>query len=94
MDAHADAGVELLRQRLSGGLPPRLHDALRLFVRATIDNHRDNPRLHRVLFEEAPRAPAFLAHLHVLEELAVDTTAQLLELDLGHGLRFFRPVTL
>ena len=79
MDAHADAGVELLRQRLSGGLPPRLHDALRLFVRATIDNHRDNPRLHRVLFEEAPRAPAFLAHLHVLEELAVDTTAQLLE---------------
>ncbi len=64
MDAHVDAGAKLLGDRLSGGLPEHLDDALRVFVRATIDNHRDNPRLHQVLFEEAPRAPAFLSRLH------------------------------
>jgi AcrR family transcriptional regulator len=79
MDAHADAGARLLTERLSGGLPERMDDTLRVFVRATIDNHRDNPRLHRVLFEEAPRAPEFLTRLHELEQLTVDATAQLLE---------------
>ncbi len=79
MDSHVDAGARLLGERLSGGMPQRLDDALRLFVRATIDNHRDNPRLHRVLFEEAPRAPEFLARLHELEQLTVETTARLLE---------------
>jgi AcrR family transcriptional regulator len=79
MDSHVDAGARLLGERLSGGIPQRLDDALRLFVRATIDNHRDNPRLHRVLFEEAPRAPAFLARLHDLEQLMVDATTRLLE---------------
>jgi hypothetical protein len=79
MDAHVDDGTRRLGERLSGGMPQRLDDALRLFVRAEIDNHRDNPRLHRVLFEEAPRAPAFLARLHDLEQLMVDATARLLE---------------
>jgi AcrR family transcriptional regulator len=79
MDAHVDAGARLLIERLSDGLPERLDDALRTFVRATIDNHRDNPRLHRVLFEEAPRAPAFLTRLHELEQVTVDAAAQLLE---------------
>jgi AcrR family transcriptional regulator len=79
MDSHVDSGARLLGERLSGGMPQRLDDALRLFVRATIDNHRDNPRLHRVLFEEAPRAPAFLARLHDLEQLMVEATARLLE---------------
>lgn len=79
MDAHVDAGAQLLGERLSGGLPPRLDDTLRLLVRATIDNHRDNPRLHRVLFEEAPRAPAFLQRIHELEEFSVDAAVQLLE---------------
>nr|WP_253861558.1 hypothetical protein [Mycobacterium asiaticum] len=79
MDAHVDAGSALLADRLSAGLPERLDDTLRLFVRATIDNHRGNPRLHRVLFEEAPRAPAFLARIHELEQFSVDAAARLLE---------------
>lgn len=79
MDAHVDAGSELLVEHLSAGLPLRLDDTLRLFVRATIDNHRDNPRLHRVLFEEAPRAPAFLARMRQLEQFSVDAAARLLE---------------
>jgi Tetracyclin repressor-like, C-terminal domain len=79
MDAHVDAGARVLTERFSDGLPERLDDALRVVVRATIDNHRENPRLHRVLFEEAPRAPAFLTRLHELERLTVDAAAQLLE---------------
>lgn len=79
MDAHVDAGAELLGKRLADGLPEQLDEALRVVVRATIDNHRDNPRLHRVLFEEAPRAPAFLSRLHDLEESMVDATAGLLD---------------
>ncbi|WP_369639033.1 TetR/AcrR family transcriptional regulator, partial [Nocardia sp. JMUB6875] len=67
MDDHLDAGAQLLTDRIAAGLPPRLEDTLRLFVRTTIDHHLDNPRLHRVLFEEAPRAPSFLARLHEAE---------------------------
>jgi AcrR family transcriptional regulator len=79
MDADVDAGAKLLSTRLSGEQPEQLDDVLRVFVRATIDNHRDDPQLHRVLFEEAPRAPAFLARIHELEQLAVDATTRLLE---------------
>jgi AcrR family transcriptional regulator len=79
MDAHVDSGARLLGERLASGLPQRLDDTLRLFVRATIDNHRDNPRLHRVLFEEAPRAPEFLARLHELEQFSVAAAARILE---------------
>lgn len=79
MDEHVDAGTRLLSERLAAGLPPRLDDTLRLFVRATIDNHRENPRLHRVLFEEAPRAPAFLARVRELEQFTVNLANQLLQ---------------
>lgn len=79
MDAHVDAGFHLLGERLAAGLPPRLDDTVRLFVKATIDNHRDDPRLHRVLFEEAPRAPEFLARIRELERCGVDAASRLLE---------------
>ncbi|MFE3191791.1 TetR/AcrR family transcriptional regulator [Nocardia sp. NPDC059240] len=79
MDEHLDAGAALYQERLAAGLPAALDDCLRLVIKATIDNHRDNPRLHRVLFEEAPRAPGLLARLHESEELAVALVAGLLE---------------
>lgn len=79
MDAHVDAGARLFSERLSDGLPARLDDTLRLFVRAAIDNHRDDPRLHRVLFEQAPRAPAFLDRLHDMERLSVEAVTWVLE---------------
>lgn len=70
--------MELLGRRTADGLPDRLEDTLRVFVRSAIDNHREDPGLHRVLFEEAPRSPEFLDHLHQLERRAVASTAQLL----------------
>jgi AcrR family transcriptional regulator len=78
IDAHIDAGAALLAERAAAGLPESLEDRLRLFARATIDNHRDDPSLHRVLFEEAPRSPALLARLHDAEEWAVRAAHDLL----------------
>ncbi len=78
-DAHVDAGTALLRERTAAGLPESLEDLLRLFVRASIDNHRNETRLHRVLFEEAPRSPALLDRLHQTEEDAVSSAKALLD---------------
>lgn len=49
-----------------------------LTTRAAIDNHRDDPHLHQVLFAEAPRSPALLARLRDAEETAVAAAYALL----------------
>jgi AcrR family transcriptional regulator len=79
MTAHVHAGVATTRRHLAGGLPDALEDIVRLFVRATIDNHRDAPQLHRVLFEEAPRPQEFLAMLHQSETSIVALAQSLLD---------------
>jgi hypothetical protein len=38
-----------------------------------VDLHREAPRLHRVLFEEAPHPPELLRELRDLEAVAVDS---------------------
>ena len=78
IDAHVDAGAARLAAVVADGLPESLEDQLRVFTRATIDNHRDDPRLHRVLFEEAPRSPALLARLHRAEASAAAAAHALL----------------
>jgi AcrR family transcriptional regulator len=60
---------------------PTLADRVALFVDAVIANHRDQTRLHQVLFEEAPRPPELLADLHRLEVQLVDAVAGLLAVD-------------
>ncbi|QFG26251.1 TetR/AcrR family transcriptional regulator [Actinomadura sp. WMMB 499] len=80
--AHARAGVAGVVRLLDGGaLPDRLEDKIRLFVRAAIDNHRDDPSLHRVLFEEAPRPPELLEFLRAAQLRAVAATEELLAAD-------------
>ncbi|MGH3724972.1 MAG: TetR/AcrR family transcriptional regulator [Mycobacterium sp.] len=71
MTAHTKEGFALIQRHLTAGLPDSVEGMLRIFVRAAIDNHRDNPRLHRVLFEEAPRPAEFLAMLHQSEDVVV-----------------------
>lgn len=78
MSAHIDDGVAAVRRHLDGGLPAGLDDALRLLVRTTVDIHREHPRLHQVLFEQAPRPAEVLAKLHEAERAMVATTASLL----------------
>ncbi|MGI8329519.1 TetR/AcrR family transcriptional regulator [Actinomadura scrupuli] len=79
--AHAEAGIEAMTRRLDAGLPDSLEDKIRLFVRVAMDNHRDDPALHRVLFEEAPRPPELLRMLHTAEEQAIETARGLLAAD-------------
>ncbi|MFP3968871.1 hypothetical protein SMC26_41695, partial [Actinomadura fulvescens] len=80
--AHARDGVAAIERRLAGGpLPSTLDGRLRLFVRAAIDNHRDDPALHRVLFEQAPRPPELLEFLHAAEEQAIAAARELLAAD-------------
>jgi AcrR family transcriptional regulator len=80
--AHARAGVAAIGQLLENGtLPDRLEDKIRLFVRAALDNHRDDPALHRVLFEEAPRPPELLETLHQAERQAIAAAEKLLAAD-------------
>ena len=68
MDAHVDAGAKLLGDRLSAVCQNTSTTRCASSSGQPSINHRDNPRLHQVLFEEAPRAPAFLSRLHALEE--------------------------
>ena len=74
-----DAVAEDLAQESFTRIEPRwqviakgvgLEGALRSFVDAAIANHRGDPELHRVLFEEVPRPPDVLAELHELEAAA------------------------
>lgn len=78
MTVHTQEGFAAVQRHLAAGLPDSLADTLRIFVRAAIDNHRDNPKLHRVLFEEAPRPPEFLTMLHRSEDAVVAAAEALL----------------
>ncbi|MFC4124642.1 TetR/AcrR family transcriptional regulator [Nocardia rhizosphaerae] len=78
MDEHLERGTSVLTERLAPGLPGELDDVLRLFVAATIDTHRADPKLHQVLFEEAPRSPTLLARLHETEQFVVEMVTYLL----------------
>jgi AcrR family transcriptional regulator len=76
---HVDSGIATIERLLSSGpLPDALDDLLRLFVRATIENHLDDPVLHRVLFEEAPRPAELLEMLHLAEERLVGAAQELI----------------
>ncbi len=44
-------------------------------------NHAGDPRLHQVLFEEAPRPPELLEELHTLEATVVDAAEALIRAD-------------
>ena len=48
-----------------------LEERVRVLVQVQVESHRDSPRLHQVLFEEAPRPAPTLARLHAIEEAAV-----------------------
>jgi AcrR family transcriptional regulator len=78
---HAREGFAAIQRRLAHGRPESLPATVRLCVRATLDNHRDSPELHRVLFEEAPRPPELRHLLRESEAAIVAATAELLAAD-------------
>jgi len=80
---HIAEGAAAIRARLGPGaeLPADLAARLGVLVDAIIANHLDDPRLHQVLFEEAPRPPALLRELHDLEDQLIARVADVLATD-------------
>ena len=82
VNAHIAEGMTALANALSSAgpvvRPDQLEPAIRAVVSAMVDVHAADRALHRVLFEESPRAPSLLANLRQLEEAAVDAVATVL----------------
>lgn len=85
VDAHIAAGTEavsasMARAGVAGeaGARPSLDALVRPVVDAMVRLHATDARLHRVLFEEAPRPPEQLARLRALERDLTDVVASLL----------------
>ncbi|NSC24005.1 TetR/AcrR family transcriptional regulator [Streptomyces albus subsp. chlorinus] len=60
MTMHLDAGMDISRQQRDDELPDALEDIIRGQVRAAIHNHRHDPNLLRIMFEQTPRSPELL----------------------------------
>ncbi|MFC9236356.1 TetR/AcrR family transcriptional regulator [Streptomyces decoyicus] len=57
---HLDDGMSALARGQDAEAPDSLEEAIRRYVRLTIENHRDDPQLLRVMIEQAPRSPELL----------------------------------
>lgn len=75
VEAGLAAGQDLLASEDGSG---RVDELLTRSLRATIALHRGDPRLHAVLFSEAPRPPELVRRLVEAERLAVQRVEQLL----------------
>lgn len=78
---HIDEGVELVAARLADPQPRSLVERLDGLVDAVLTNHAGDPRLHQVLFEEAPRPPELLAELHALEASIIEAAEAMIRAD-------------
>jgi AcrR family transcriptional regulator len=90
---HLDEGTAALAARLAtlaeaeaqaepgAGTRPAIEDLIGVVVDAVLDNHVGDPRLHQVLFEEAPRPRELLDELHEIEEAAVAAVEGVLRAD-------------
>lgn len=76
---HLESGLALLAPVMELDHAGSLRTIVRAAVGATMANHRGNPTLHKVLFEEAPRPPSLLADLQYGQEQLVDAVTVMLE---------------
>ncbi|MFD5042333.1 TetR/AcrR family transcriptional regulator, partial [Streptomyces sp. NPDC058382] len=76
---HLDAVTTATRRRRDDGLPGSLEGAVRDQVRAVIENHRHDPHLLRVMFEQAPRSPELLERISHHEQELIAYVQELLE---------------
>ncbi|MEU4834923.1 TetR/AcrR family transcriptional regulator [Streptosporangium sp. NPDC023615] len=77
--AHLDAGMTAVERRQSEELPDSLEGIIRVFVRAAIENHLDDPQLLRVMVEQAPRSGALLERITRYERARVAYMRDLLD---------------
>jgi AcrR family transcriptional regulator len=78
VDAHIEAGTTALEAALAGAEGASLEALVGAATSALVALHAEDRRLHRVLFEEAPRPPAQLARLRALEAGLTERVAALL----------------
>ena len=76
---HLDETADIVRAHLGQARP--LHEWLPALTRALADLHGVSPRLHQVLFEQAPRPSELLARFHEAEAEATGLVATLLQDD-------------
>ncbi len=70
--AHVREGEAIILERFADpDLPPDLEGRVRVFVEAAVANHIDMPRLHEVIFQEAPWPPELIAELRAFEERTI-----------------------
>jgi AcrR family transcriptional regulator len=79
VQAHLDEATEVVRRNLAE--PRCLRQWLPALTGDLVELHAGNPRLHQVLFEEAPRPTELLARFHDAEREAVAGVALLLRDD-------------
>ncbi|MFI7702831.1 TetR/AcrR family transcriptional regulator [Nonomuraea sp. NPDC049480] len=77
--AHVDDAARVVQEQLENAR--HLEEWLPRLTHALAALHASNPRVHRVLFEEAPRSPELLRRFHETEEQAVAAVAALLLAD-------------
>jgi AcrR family transcriptional regulator len=77
--AHLEEMVRVVGSNLAE--PRRLQKWLPALTKAMVDLHAVNPRLHQVLFEEAPRPPELLARFREAEVEVVNAIEALLRAD-------------
>ncbi|WUH98320.1 TetR/AcrR family transcriptional regulator [Spirillospora sp. NBC_00431] len=77
--AHLDETADTIRTHLAEARS--LREWLSALTRALADLHAANPRLHQVLFEQAPRPPDLVARFHKAEAEAESLVAELLRND-------------
>jgi AcrR family transcriptional regulator len=79
---HIREGEAIIAARFADpDLPVDLEGRVRVFVEAAVANHIDMPRLHAVLFEQAPWSPELVAELRAFEERTIAAAEALLAAD-------------
>ncbi|RNF87163.1 TetR/AcrR family transcriptional regulator [Streptomyces botrytidirepellens] len=76
---HLDDGIAATRHHWDEEPPDSLEGILRAHVRAVIENHRHDPHLLRVMFEQAPRSPELLAKVLRFQRELIDYAQELIE---------------
>jgi AcrR family transcriptional regulator len=76
LERHFEEGVQALEavRRHLAEEPHDLAGVVQHFVEDMVELHARNPRLHHVLFDEAPRPPHLVAKLRAIEKEAVEST--------------------
>lgn len=66
---HLDQGTQILLAALGRAeAAPDLESCVRVLVEATVEANSGDPRVHRILYREAPRPPEIQARLVTLED--------------------------